>query len=289
MSDRLPVELALVIFRDAADIFVISDRPSAAALAQTCRLAYDTVRPILLRRVIATGSNSLALDYALRQGDNAPMIQDLSLTATAWGPSRPALRNLTNLRCLRGNPESIRIAIDGIPASAHASLFKLQLWNHYALRVVPPNVTHVSLCAKKIVGRVLQAFVAWVADTSSLTHFALEFISLEAASLWQDIVGENLVDGLRVIFKAGGPRLVEICVRLAGDIASESSDNWNGILDMLREAQASEGDAEWTNRLRIWRDTRRFVDYQDDIDTSISDARAGVDVWSEARPLAEFL
>jgi len=92
---------------------------------------------------------------------------------------------------------------------------------------------------------------------------------------------EKLQEGLGTIIEIGRSRLHTFSIRLFGMMAT--SDNWTRYLEACRNA--SKSTPNWSGRVKLWHDQRRFLDREDDIITTMTDARAGKDVWSEARPL----
>ena len=240
MLQHLPIELVLETFREAAEIFVVSDRGSAVSLAQTSRLVYNTVRRILLRRVVVTAKNCNAIGDLLQQADGAALILDLHVTAVYWDPSGLSFCNLTNIRSIRGIDRIIYIILAELPASARTSLFKIQLWAPN-LEPVPPSVTHVCLSLAAANGISLQQLLNSVKDTPFLTNFGFEFINTKADRDIDVVWPDTLVKYLRAIFDVGGPQLRQIAVRLCGRIVV-AEGQWDSYLAVLRKA--SEGE-EW--------------------------------------------
>ena len=151
MLNRLPTELTLEIFRQAAEIFVVHDRPSALSLAQTNRLMYLIIVPILLRRVVVTKTNVDAAADLFQRADRAALILDLTVTAASdWSLPRHVLGNLMSIQCIRGYRKNIETVIAALPETALSQLFKIQLWGETMLRHVPPSVTHVCLYADRL-------------------------------------------------------------------------------------------------------------------------------------------
>jgi len=285
MAERLAIELALMIFCEAAETFVVSDYPSALALAQTSRIVYNHIRAIILRRVILTNHNARAIENLLLRSDSAALVLDSTLKANAcqWKPPSWLFINLTNIRCLRGAEDLIDIAIGGLPTSARATLFKIHLWTSSLLTVSTENLTHISVYLTDVANdpEPFSPALQWVNSCSSLTHLGIELVSREDCEYNRFVESQQLMASLRTIFDAGGPRLREIAIRLCGEIYT-TADNWAHYLNRFRDASAIYG---WDQRVRIWRDRRNFECIEEDIEAGIVDAAAGIDVWSEALPL----
>jgi len=277
MLENLPIELALAIFREAAELFVLSDtdHPSAVALAMTSRLVYITVRPTFLRRITLTDKNGDAIRALLFEADSAACIRDLTLAG--YGKVEPNIfSNLTGIRCLRGPRGDVIGAIAGLPPSGLISLYKIQLWTTDQLPVIPLSVTHICLYSNEVDSNSLLAY-KWLHNSSALTHIGWEFVSYPHNPLTLDLPPERLADNLDALFDFIGPKLCEVSIRLCGDCFTASAE-WSQYVQALRRAKCA-------NRIRLWRDHRNFDNLNEDLGASFDDALAGVDVWSEARPL----
>jgi len=282
MLENLPIELALAIFREAAELFVLSDTddPSAVALAMTSRLVYITVRPTLLRRITLTDRNGDAIRALLFEADSAACIRDLTLAG--YGRIEPSIfGNLTGIRCLRGPRQDIIGAIAGLPPSGRTSLYKIQLWTTDQLPVIPSSVTHICLYSSEVENASLLESANWLHSASALTHIGWEFVSYPHNPLTVDLPPETLAHNIDALFDFMGPQLCEVAIRLCGDCFTASAE-WGQYVQALRSAKCAD-------RIRLWRDHRNFDDLDEDLGASFDDALAGVDVWSEARPLEGFV
>ena len=286
MSTGLPIELVLEIFRHASEIFVASDRASAVALAKASRLAYTIVRPILLRRVAITDNNADAIDNLLLDTESAALILDFNITTGDCDPMTLRIYNLTNIRCIRGIAVLVRKTIAQLPESGRASLFKIQLWDA-GMHPIPPLITHLCLYSTAVDDASLPRILECVNSTPSLTHLGCEFVvrTDSEGSLFQP---ETLVTCLRAILDAGGSQILQVAVRLCGHIVA-TDVLWDAYLMALWAADIEEPSGNWAHRVHLWRDVRCFNDSSDDVAASIADGMAGVDVWSEARPLQTLL
>jgi len=280
MPERLPTELVLAVFREAAENFVISDRPSVLAIALTSRLAFNTVESILLRRITVIDNNTEAIQEILGDARRAALILDVTL-ASNWDPPRAIFCNLTKLQCLRGYHVDIASAISGLPSSGLTSLYKIQVWGAEPPPVVPPSVSHLCYYNAYPGFPPLGYMVDWVTKTPTITHLGCEFVSRGDVPIAEDFTPEMLTHGLHALFTKSGQNLCEVSIRLCGEVFTTPS-NWTRFVEALRR----EG---WAERVRLWRDSRNIRDASIDLNASISDSFSGVDVWSEARPLLAFI
>ena len=275
MLHRLPAELALEILRAAAETFITSDRRTVVHLALTGSLIYDLVSPVLYQRLVVRASHSHKLAAVFNNKRICTHIRELAITDSDWRPP-PSASNLVGLRSLTGQSGPIALFLETLPCGhpALARLRTVQLWNDVVLRGVPPTVTRVCLWLWQIGDPQLQALVDWLESAPSVTQIACELVEHDEHRM--KIVPERLVEALYAVLDAGGSRLENLSVRMAGNAAEDPQ--WTAFLVALRQY------GKVDPRIRLWRDRRRIWDFEDDAKTSTDDSFVGRDIWSEARP-----
>ena len=289
MSDSLPMELILAILTDAAELFVVSDRASVCSLALTASFVRDIIRPILFRRMVVTDKNARAVGTALEIGTAGSLVLDLCLSYGSWEPQDQIVAGFTQIRCLRGYPDVMERILPRLPASAQKSLFKLQLWDDELVRNIPPSVTHVCLFFDRPRPPMLGPVESWLSALPSITHIGCELVTrrTEQARWDAPATANELAQDLQDLISAAKSRPVEFHFRLCGNI---SDALWAGYIGRICANSEQAGKVlQLDQRISLWRDTRIIDTLSDDLEACYIDAHAGVDVWSEARPVGELL
>ena len=285
MLECLPLELVVGILRHAAEIFLSTERQTVVALAQTAKLVYNVVAPILYRRIVVTQANINLLGAFFRNLDLSPLVRHLALTAPEWTPPEDVIVRWTQLQSLTGAAAPIQFVLNHLGPVGRMSLTKIQYWNSPLLDNVPPSVTHACIYVGDADNHhSFRAVVGWIDALPALTHVAIELVARNGTREreWPSValsLDESLVAVLR---NKGGRQIQRLSIRLGGKLAEEAF--WLAFVDRLRlQTGHSAGDP----RIELWRDQRVVTDFEDDVRASIQDAYAGVDVWTESRPLTE--
>jgi len=287
MLESLPTELAIAVIVEAAQHFAATDRGSAVSLALTASFVYRIVKPILLRRVFISSSNYKKIDSLLLTPGVGPLILDLNIAGTSWIPTPEVISGLKNLCCIRGAPYDLDKTIALLPQSARESLHEVQSWSDSVfLSYVPPRVTRVCVYFDRLGDPPLGGLIKWLHAVPLITHIGAELVDIEDHAF--NIPPEDLVQGLEQVLKTGGSRLQTVAIRICGDPTND--DQWEHLLDKLRSW--SWGSAMTAiradQRVALWRDRRRLHSIDEDVRAAIDDSVTGVDIWSEARILAEW-
>ena len=286
MFDSLPEELAIAIIVEAAECFAATDRASAVSLALTARYVYRMVRPILLRRVFVTKSYHHHVAEALTGAGVGPLVLDLTISFREWEPTLEVISCLENLRCIRGRPYVMSKAISLLLRSTRESLRDVQSWSESLLPYVPRHVTHICAYIDRASNPLLECLLNWLSLAQFITHIGAELV--DRRDLAFNFQPDAFVRELQRVLEAGGSRLQLVAFRICGDPAGDSQ--WEQLLDALKSW--SRGSAmtaiQADRRVALWRDQRSLMHLADDIEASLNDSLAGVDIWSEARILAEW-
>jgi len=286
MTDRLPTELVLAILQEAAELSISAgDRATVVSMALTAKFVHKLLRPIMFRRVVMTSENTKLVGGLLQSDSVATLIRELCIVHAGWHKGQAGAAKLAQIRCIRGFRHTTESLVKGLPESGRASLSKVQVWNDQVFPV-PPSVTHVCLLFDGICAPSPIIVAAWISTVPSLTHVGCEFVARREMSSWDTTAEpEKIAAGMRDAIAAGGQQLVELAVRLCGNV---SDDHWESLLVALRTISIANQDMHLGRRLRIWRDERVLYDLDEDLKISADDALAGVDVWSEARTFDEL-
>ena len=287
MSTRLPLELLLSIFREAAELFVVSDRGTVTSLALTATFFHATVRRIAFRRIVVTKGNQDHIKPMLESGSISHLVCDLTLCCSDWSDSKTAAARLTNLEALRGYSDTLESIMRHLPSNT--LLRALQFWD-FAVQarlgaVVPASVSHASLFIDVYDLEHPEKIAAWMMDLPSVTHLGVELVELGPGSaLPAD--PEELATCLEDVLAAIGQRIEQLSMRLCAKVSDELRLRY--VAALQTHAQHDSRGLDMNRRLRIWWDSRAFDDSDADIAASEEDAREHRDVWSEAIPLAEM-
>lgn len=286
MFASLPAELAIAIIVEAAEHYVVADRATAVSLAMTAHYVFTLVRPILLRRFFITDSNRFRVDDVLAEQETGVLVLDLNIASSHWRVTPRVVNCLTSLRHLRGITDTVKSVISLLPASSRASLRDVQLWDEEVIPNVPPGLTHVCIYASDLGDPPLNYMVSWLRSAQSITHIGVEMVT--RGDYTMDLSPDDLARGLATVLDTGGTNLQRVAVRVCGELSND--ELWARLLAVLK-AWSSTGDmvaVRASRRIGLWRDRRMFEDWKDDVQAGIDDPLAGIDIWSEARLLADW-
>jgi len=286
MFDVVPTEISIRILCDAAE----NDRAAGIALAQTCKPAYSIVTPILFRRVAMTDYNITQVESVLRRADLASFITELAIMMCEgeWNPGQKDFAHLSKLKAIHAPYKIVAIALSGLPPSARSSLGKLWFVTlESPFRRIPSTVSHLCLPPTMYFNEApMSNIIQQVIETLSVTHLACDFTSSDL--YLSNLQPEYLVQSLCEIFEAVGDRIESVSIRFGGTLLE--GGRWERFLEALRAGgEDNSRAAHWNHRIFLWRDERYFGDWFDEEMAALDDTLNGVDVWTEARPLVEFL
>jgi len=297
MWNTLPMEIVLQILQCAAEAFVYSDRQSAVALAQTSSLGYDTIKPILYQRLAITKNNVAKIEAFIGNASLHAYVRALAIGEWAWQPPAELVANLTGLQSLSGITDRVYQVLRLLHPSNSANIKRIQLWDASSpLDDIPLSVTHVCLYIEDATTEVTDSgLIPWIEAFPSLTHLGIELVAHmdhncglaaphsddEDESLTQSFDEERreraqtMIDEVHLVLASGDSSIEQVAVRVGGWMADGVP--WHALVT----AASHNPDT----RIRLWRDQRTMRDYGDDTASSIDDALAGIDIWSESLPV----
>jgi len=291
------MDIVLQILQCAAEAFVYSDRQSAVALAQTSSLSYNTIKPILYQRLAITKNNVATIDHFISNVSLHAYVRALAIGEWSWRPPAELVANVTGLQSLSGITDPVYQVLRLLHPSNSANIKRIQLWDAGApLDDIPLSVTHVCLYIEDARTEIAESgLIRWIKVFPSLTHLGIEVVAHidhncglaapdsddEDESLAQSFDegrrerAQTMIDEIHLVLDSGGSSIEQVAVRVGGWMADGVP--WHALVT----AAVHNPDT----RIRLWRDQRKMRDYGDDTASSIGDALAGIDIWSESLPV----
>ena len=108
----------------------------------------------------------------------------------------------------------------------------------------------------------------WLDNLYDPTYIGCEFVAHADNNLKAELLPNKLAKGLNAMFDAG--ELQEVVVRLSGECFTKSN-NW------VRSVEALWSGGDWAERVRLWRDLRRFDGSDGELKAGIAESLARVD------------
>jgi len=295
MFDNLPTELVITIVHCAFKLFIVFDPSTLVSLAQTSRTLHDLIVPHLHHTMVVTHTNLGTVERLTNPDEEmrpaAEQITDRVRVLIVLVPPMPSSR--INARIFR-NLEHIQAPVGFVQEVAIAERCPLRHIHAWYMgfeeleRRLPPSLlnklTHVSGFPLEpsdedygVHAMNPERWLTLIVDClPALTHLAFDAVLVDSPDNKQACADFDM-DVFRQILEAalGYQRLQLVAFRVAGIYV----ERWGEFTRVGRDLN--------DQRLRVWRDSRVYAEWQDEEVGQMEDLLQRRTIWTETRPLVD--